>query len=307
MREVVCSSQTKTPLPILWKMGICSILELMNQLLLYISALMFIVACKNQKPKLNTQVLSTVSNKLQDKHKNPDSIRTIHVMVALCDNKYQGIVPVPAAIGNGQNPATNLYWGAGYGVKSFFSRTNSNWMLVEKKLNPEKNILERLLFRHRKHAVYLLADAYDGQFIRNTTIDFLNASAGNLNVSEKKANQEIFFGGAADLVAYIGHDGMMDFSLSEKFSGDTLHKRETIILACYSKRFFQPHLKLTGAQPLLWTSGLMAPEAYTLYDAVEAWIDKKGNAEIRQSAAKAYSKYQKCSNKAAYNLLVTGW
>ena len=37
--------------------------------------------------------------------------KTIHVLVALCDNKYQKIVPVPQAIGNGQDPKNNLYWG----------------------------------------------------------------------------------------------------------------------------------------------------------------------------------------------------
>src|SRR5207249_4829544 len=41
-----------------------------------------------------------------------NSAKVIHVVVALCDNQYQGIVPVPALIGNGDNPAKNLYWGA---------------------------------------------------------------------------------------------------------------------------------------------------------------------------------------------------
>ena len=47
--------------------------------------------------------------------------RVIHIVVALCDNQYQGIVKVPAGIGNGQDARTNLYWGAGYGVKTQFS------------------------------------------------------------------------------------------------------------------------------------------------------------------------------------------
>ncbi len=34
---------------------------------------------------------------------------TIHVFVALCDNQNQGIVPVPASLGNGQDPKSNLY------------------------------------------------------------------------------------------------------------------------------------------------------------------------------------------------------
>ena len=45
--------------------------------------------------------------------------KSIHIFVALCDNKYQGIVPVPAKIGNGQEPNANLYWGCGYGIDSW--------------------------------------------------------------------------------------------------------------------------------------------------------------------------------------------
>ena len=52
--------------------------------------------------------------------------RTIHVFVALCDNVHQGIVPVPKTLGNGEDPKNNLYWGALYGVKTFFRRSE-NW------------------------------------------------------------------------------------------------------------------------------------------------------------------------------------
>jgi hypothetical protein len=45
--------------------------------------------------------------------------RVIHVLVALCDNIHQGIVPVPEKIGNGQDPRNNLYWGCEFGVKTF--------------------------------------------------------------------------------------------------------------------------------------------------------------------------------------------
>ena len=41
--------------------------------------------------------------------------RVAHVIVALADNRYQGIVPVPPAIGNGDDPDRNLYWGTRYG------------------------------------------------------------------------------------------------------------------------------------------------------------------------------------------------
>jgi hypothetical protein len=267
-----------------------------------------ISACSNiaGEKKVSTDSIYTPANKTPS-HTNSDSIKTIHVFVALCDNKYQGIVPVPASIGNGQDPKNNLYWGAEYGVKTFFSKKSKEWVVISAQTNPAEHILERLLFKHRSKNIYLLADAYDGQYIRQTTIDFLFASSGKNEVLMENKGRRIYFGGASNLIAYVGHDGLMDFSIKPGFEKNRDKKRETIILACYSKRFFSPLLKQTGASPLLWPTGLMAPEAYILHDAVQAWMNNNSAEEIRTAAAKAYSKYQKCSLKAANNLLVTGW
>ena len=55
----------------------------------------------------------------------------VHLVVALCDNKNQGIVPVPRSLGNGQDPRSNLYWGARFGVRGYFGRergTTGSWI-----------------------------------------------------------------------------------------------------------------------------------------------------------------------------------
>ena len=54
------------------------------------------------------------------------SPRVVHVFVALADNQHQGIIPVPPALGNGQDPQRNLYWGAAYGVKTYF-KASEDW------------------------------------------------------------------------------------------------------------------------------------------------------------------------------------
>jgi hypothetical protein len=61
-----------------------------------------------------------------------------------------------------------------------------------------------------------------------------------------------------------------------------------------------------GATPLLWTTGLMAPEAYTLESALEGWILGEDHDSIHLRAAKAYHAYQQCGLKAAKNLFATG-
>ncbi|MGC1647471.1 MAG: hypothetical protein WA741_16760 [Candidatus Sulfotelmatobacter sp.] len=51
----------------------------------------------------------------------------------------------------------------------------------------------------------------------------------------------------------------------------------------------------------------MAPEAYTLKSALDGWIAGESNDQIRDRAAGAYDKYQKCGFRAAHRLLTSGW
>jgi len=80
-----------------------------------------------------------------------------------------------------------------------------------------------------------------------------------------------------------------------------------IILACASKGYFADALRLTGAKPLLWTTNLMAPEAYILAAAVDGWLKKETDEQIRTRAARAYDQYQHCGQRSANNLFATGW
>ena len=228
--------------------------------------------------------------------------RTIHVFVALCDNKYQGIVPVPAAIGNGQDPNRNLYWGCGMGIRTYF-KNSKEWKLVAKR-GKQGNILERLVFKHRTKNYYLVADAYDGQYIRQCTDEFLKSTAGQMKDTLRLNNTVIGINGNARLTAYTGHDGLMDFSLSGNYSNADGMKRDCIILACYSRKYFSPHVAATKANMLVWTTGLMCPEAYSLHDALNGYIADEQPEQVRQRAVAAYARYQKCSIKAAGNLLV---
>ncbi len=230
---------------------------------------------------------------------------TIHIFVALCDNKYQGIVPVPAKIGNGQDPNNNLYWGCGFGIKTFFKKSAAWKLLKTEKLDNVK--LERLIFKHVSKNYYLIADAYDGQFIEQCTKDFLMSNAGQIKETINIDNTTIGIYGNSKLNVYIGHDGLMDFKLTEKFESINNQKRNSIILACISKSYFAPHLLNTKSNPIVWTTGLMCPEAYTVHDAITGFVNNESDESIRNRASLAYAKYQKCSLKAARNLLVTGY
>ena len=232
--------------------------------------------------------------------------RVIHVVVALCDNVNQGIVPVPAVLGNGQDTERNLYWGAAYGVRSWFNKSKE-WKRIERSTYPRTNILERIIWKHVTENVFLVADAYDGKFIQQATNDFLSYAGGYDPTTLQVGDIKLAIGGSADLIAYCGHDGLMEFAPPAPRQPANSEKREAVILACISKRFFNAPLKAAGATPLLWTTGLMAPEAYTLDAALQGWVRNESNEQVCERAAQAYAKWQKCGPGAARKLLVTGW
>jgi hypothetical protein len=239
-----------------------------------------------------------------------DPPRVAHVFVALADNQNQGIVPVPARLGNGRDPANNLYWGAAFGVKTYF-RSSPGWELIQCGAGPKPSVLERCAFKNSQSNFYVVADAYDGSQIRQAVTDFLSASARlekeTLSLKTKSGEVKLEIRGAAELAAYVGHDAFMDFSIPKIVGKKDGSAHKVIVLACASKQYFGSYLRETGGDPLLWTTGLMAPEAYTLRAALEGFIAGENGEQIRQRAAQAYDKYQKCGLHAAQKLFATGW
>lgn len=235
-----------------------------------------------------------------------EQIRTVHVLVARCDNENQGIVPVHKSLGDGKKPNTNLYWGALYGVKTFFNKS-IDWKQIASLKTENPNILERLLYKHATKNIYMLADAYDGEKIKTCVENFLRASNGQLPINVNHNTLSLEFGGQADLLAYIGHDGLMDFDVDIKYDNKVEKIKDVIILACYSKQYFLPEIEKAKANPVLWTTHLMAPEAYTLKSAIDGWIENESGIQIKERAAQVYNKYQKCGINAARNLFASGF
>lgn len=230
----------------------------------------------------------------------------IHVIVALCDNVNQGIVKVPKRIGNGQDPANNLYWGCSFGIKTFFQK-HRDWKLIKEIKTPADNIHERLVFRHINSSVFLVADAYDGAAIRQAISDSLSYAAGQKKVKITLDQLQVKIGGDADLICYVGHNGLMDFTIDVLPKHADNKTRDVMIMACLSRDYFMEAMKKSGSRPLLWTRGLMCPEAYTLAEAIDSWIKNEPGEKIKERAAQVYNQYQKCGIKGARSLFVTGY
>jgi hypothetical protein len=233
-----------------------------------------------------------------------------HVVVALCDNEFQGIVPVPASLGDGDAPRSNLYWGAMYGVRSYF-RKQPGWQSIAIPASHDARVLDRVLFKRelirngKPVQVLLVAEAWRGRNIADAIRHFLELNRGEHVERLRAGDVEFDAGGAAHVVTFVGHNGLMDFApppLREIQIEARPHA--SVVLACLSDTYFSK-LLLRDSLPLITTSGLMAPEAYTLAALVDAWFSGGGTREVRQAAAQAYAKYQRASEKSALRLFVT--
>lgn len=207
--------------------------------------------------------------------------KQVRVFIALCDNKTQGIVPVGAKIGNGDDADSNLYWGCSDGFGSWF-RSAHRWTVVKSEKDVSQDVLRRLQLRHESGEVELVAEAYRGSALRACLAAFEQCAAA----------------GACDLAAFIGHNGLMDFKLQPPQPVAANHT-EVIVLCCLSERYFGNRLRALGCRPRLMTQQLMYPGAFLLDAALESWRKGEDPERIRQAAARAYAKNQGISVRAA--------
>ncbi len=207
--------------------------------------------------------------------------RTVRVFVALCDNKTQGIIPVGQKIGNGDLPDDNLYWGCTDGFGSYFKRSK-DWKVLASTSDISTSVLRSMKLKHTREDVSLTAEAYRGSEIKHCIEDFEAAiESGNY-----------------DLVAFIGHNGLMDFQLPSR-QKQAATKTEAIVLCCRSDVYFGPRLQWIGSKPVLLTQQLMYPGAFILHDVLNVWIAGGTPVAMREAAGRAYAKNQKISIKAA--------
>lgn len=210
--------------------------------------------------------------------------RKVRVFVALCDNRTQGIQKVGERIGNGDDPEQNLYWGCSDGFGSFFGR-NPSWKVTGRRSDISPAILRQLTLRSAAGDIELQADAYRGSAMRDCLGDFEQAAAS----------------GQYDLVAFLGHNGLMDFTLPPPapVAGNAT---EVVVVCCLSESYFADRLRANGCRPVLLTRQLMYPGSFLLAAQLERWRQGASVAEQRLAAARAYAANQKISLRAAESI-----
>jgi hypothetical protein len=216
----------------------------------------------------------------------------IHVFVALVDNEHQGIAPVPAKIGNGDDPANNLYWGCDEALPPLL-RGSKDWKLTATTKGDKPTILERKVYTHRDGKFQIVADAYRGMNIKECTADFFAALGSETPVAD------------FPLAIYVGHDGLMEFPLPAEATAKRGPGRPAIALCCESQKYFGPHFAAVNAKPVLLTTQFMYPGGFLVREAANGLVAGEKPGQILQRAAAAYARNQKISVRAAAGVFTT--
>ncbi|MCA9623854.1 MAG: hypothetical protein KC731_32755 [Myxococcales bacterium] len=226
----------------------------------------------------------------------------VQVVVPLCDDAQ--IACGGHGLGSPRNLKSNLYWGALYGAKRFFSRKGSGYEAVEES-TPE-GLLERAVFRRRvagarwgrrgEVEVLVVLDAIDGARIDDAIDRFASTATGGGTVTLRDGRKL-----AVHAVGYAGHNRLMDGKKlpPPASAGKPL---PSFVFACLSERFFAEPLRAAGAQPLVLTRAFMAPEGYVVEAMVRSLGENRSREEARARVVAAYAKWQKLSVTSASRL-----
>lgn len=247
-------------------------------------------------------------NKLDQKIKNKLPL-VVHVKVPLCDNENQGIVPTSPSLGNGMDLKRNLYWATSKGMKRYFNEL-SDWILISSKIAPNKDVLERVLFKKKFKngaVVYLVADAYRGDRMVHCLEDHFKSLNGSLKDTLIIDKDTIGIYGNADLLAFNGHNGLMDETVSYKKSTDGI-ARDAVTIACISGEYFKPVYKETNSYPLVHTTNLLYPGAFILEGVINSWANLNSDRECKIAAGNGYFEHKpKSGPNGSQNLFSYGW
>ncbi|MFO0554841.1 MAG: hypothetical protein U0271_41070 [Polyangiaceae bacterium] len=220
----------------------------------------------------------------------------VHVYVPLCSNDQVNCGSTLA--GEPANLEHNLYWGAIFGQKRFFSRKASTFTSLALETKGEV-VLERAAF-HKSVAgapwgldeqveLVVVFDAYHGSQIDQAIDDFYREAEGGNRLTLHVGDNDVTY--QVDVVGYAGHNRMMDGKTAPEQTGAGA-PLPSFVMACDSKDYFSEPLAARGSSPLLLTRDLMAPEGYVVDAIALALGDNASKKTLRDKTVQAYARWQ---------------
>lgn len=237
----------------------------------------------------------------------------VQVHVPLCDNSV--IRCGGSGLGDGNNLKRNLYWATGEGLAGWMDRRDSGWspeLRAPGSAVGEPEVLEVRVWRRElpvprawaapgmpaRFTVHLVGFAW-----RGTSIDLaLSAYLSDLYRHQRRVvtvidagsgrTQQLEAGGAARLVAWAGHNRLMDVAAdwpAMARTEDTSFRKGALAVACYSANYLRPALPGPSRVPLLMTMSFVMASAAAVEQAVMAFLAGGDFAAIRTGGIEGYA------------------
>jgi len=228
----------------------------------------------------------------------------VEVIVPLCDNT---IIPCGnAKLGDGDNPETNLYWATTPGFGRWFARAGGGWKRVPlaSAETGDADVLALHVYRRRVPAPASwrergVAATFELDVVvqgwRGSAIDRALAAYAAAMSSEAprtlalRDGSTLEAGGAAQLVAWVGHNRLMDVP-TFAWPAPAKATKGTIAIACHTAAYMEAEVPAATRVPLLMTRDFLFANAAPLEATVLAFARGGGYARMRADAAAAYAK-----------------
>lgn len=243
----------------------------------------------------------------------------VHAHVPLCSNEI--IWCGNERLGNGDDPRSNLYWATSGGFGGWFGRRGSGWKLVHRGPGDDHDVLEVMVWKKREvpgrawrergvtrpFDVYVVAWAWRGTAMPRAIDAYVADLYGsNPRTLKLDGGVELQAGGAAHVVAFVGHNGWMDIPPYDWGTAATRAAagppKGTIAIACMTAPYLAPHVSAEMRVPLLMTTDLMFAGAHGFEGAVSAFASGQSFNRIRAAAAENHAVGQEKSVQAVRGL-----
>src|SRR5262245_56551698 len=240
----------------------------------------------------------------------------VQVHVALCDNSI--IRCGGSGLGDGNSLRRNLYWATTEGLAGWMDRRDSGWspeLRTTGNAVGEPDVLEVRAWRRElavprawarpgmpaRFVVHLVGYAWRGAAIDRALSAYLSDLFRNraraIALPPSASGQHVLdAGGAARIVAWVGHNRLMDVSADWAQLARTQEpafRKGTIAIACYSARYLRPALPAPTRVPLLMTASFVMASSAAMEGGVMAFLAGGDFTAIRVGGVAGYASGQR--------------
>ena len=231
---------------------------------------------------------------------------TATVHVALLDRRRENDA---GAFSDGRNPATNMYWGALFGMETHFANA-AGWRRAYTDNGDGERILRRVVFHQRVSPtphwrergvgrafdLYVLANAWPySRIVEAMGRPIREAVCGEANTIDVDGST-LVFGGDSALVGYVGQNHMLE-GYWDPFAGleGCAPTQQVGIFYICSRSAVVLHAPIVerGLYSVLFTRSTVTPEAYLVDGMFKALLSGELGDGFISRAASEYSRYQK--------------